>query len=411
MISLRKIFVILISCLAILGGVIIPIHAASAIDARAAMMVDADTGQVIYEQDADKQLPVASVSKLLTIAVIHDELRKNIITADTRVPVTPAIAAISNDPTYSSIGLAVGQSYSVIELLNAAMVKSADGATLALATAAGSSPDEFVLAMEKKAREIGLKKTRIINPTGLTNDEMKSFRSPNIAGNAENAMSARDVAILTRYLVRHYPALLQVTAQKKANFLITKGNVKRIANLNKMLPGGQYSVLGVTITGLKTGTSDKAGACFVSTGEYRGHQIITVVLHANGNNPDNRFVQTQRLYAMLKHDYRLEQVHLPQDVRQAAVTNGARRTVATRPTSVTIWGTRHLTSYTAFQELNPRLIDDQGRLRAPVRNHQCVGRLCLTSPQLKTVSGAPLTYPLRSAEAVPQGNFLQRLFN
>lgn len=93
------------------------------------MMVDADTGQVIYEQDADKQLPVASVSKLLTIAVIHDELRKNIITADTRVPVTPAIAAISNDPAYSSIGLAVGQSYSVIELLNAAMVKSADGAT------------------------------------------------------------------------------------------------------------------------------------------------------------------------------------------------------------------------------------------------------------------------------------------
>lgn len=162
------------------------------------MMVDADTGQVIYEQGADKQLPVASVSKLLTIAVVHDELQKNIITADSRVSVTPAIAAISNDPAYSSIDLAAGRSYPVIELLNAAMVKSADGATLALATAAGNSPDEFVLAMEKKAREVGLRKTSIVNPTGLTNSEMKSFRSPNIADNVENAMSARDIAILTR---------------------------------------------------------------------------------------------------------------------------------------------------------------------------------------------------------------------
>lgn len=375
------------------------------------MMVDADTGQVIYEQGADKQLPVASVSKLLTIAVVHDELQKNIITADSRVSVTPAIAAISNDPAYSSIDLAAGRSYPVIELLNAAMVKSADGATLALATAAGNSPDEFVLAMEKKAREVGLRKTSIVNPTGLTNSEMKSFRSPNIADNVENAMSARNIAILTRYLLRTYPALLQVSAQKKANFLITKGNVKRIANLNEMLPGGRYTVPGVTITGLKTGTSDNAGACFVSTGKYHGHQIITVVLHAGGHNPDNRFIQTQRLYAMLKHDYRLERVRLPQAVRQAVVTNGAKRTVATCPTTVTIWGTGRLTSYTASQELNPRLIDDQGRLRAPIRNHQRVGQLYLTSPHLKTVSGVPLIYPLRSTEVVPRGNFLQRLFN
>lgn len=374
-------------------------------------MIDAGTGQVIYEQNADKQLPIASVSKLLTIAVIHDELRQHVITADTRVPITPAIAAISNDPAYSSIGLVAGQSYPVIELLNAAMVKSADGATLALATAAGNSPDEFVLAMEKKTREIGLKKTSIVNPTGLTNGEMKSFRSPNVSDNAENEMSARDVAILTRYLVRVYPTLLQVSAQKKANFLITKGNVKRIANLNKMLPGGRYPVPGVTITGLKTGTSDNAGACFVSTGEYRGHQIITVVLHANGNNPDNRFVQTQELYAMLERDYRLEQVRLPRNVRQAPVTNGTRRTVATRPTSVTVWGTARLRSYTVSQELKPRLVDDRGRLRAPVRDYQHVGQICLTSPHLKTVSGAPLTYPLSSDETVPRGNFLQRLVN
>ena len=178
-----------------------------------------------------------------------------------------------------------------------------------------------------------------------------------------------------------------------------------------MLPGGQYTVSGVTITGLKTGTSDKAGACFVSTGEYCGHRIITVVLHANGSNPDNRFVQTQKLYALLKHDYRLKMVRLPQDVQQAAVANGTQRTITVSPKMVTVWETNRLKSYTVSQELRPQLIDNQGRLRAPVRDHQRLGQLCLTSPHLKTVSGAPLTYPLNSNEMVSRGNFLQRLFN
>ena len=158
----------------------LPVHAASKIDAKAAIMVDASTGQIIYEQNANQQLPIASITKLLTIAVVHDELQQHAITDNTKVTVTPDIAAISNDPNYSSIGLVSGQSYSVIELVNAAMVKSADGAVVALATADGNSLDEFVLKMEQKAHDIGLKKANIINPTGLTNSEMKSLSSSNV---------------------------------------------------------------------------------------------------------------------------------------------------------------------------------------------------------------------------------------
>lgn len=292
----------------------IPVYAQQKVDAKAAIMVDASTGQIIYEQNADQQLPVASISKLLTVAVIHDELQQHIITDYSKVKVTPDIAAISNDPSYSSIGLVSGQSYPVIELLNAAMVKSADGATLALATAAGSSPDEFTIKMNQKAKEIGLKKAKIVNATGLTNSEMKNLSSPNVAANAENEMSAKDVALLSSYVIHSYPAILQVTAQRKANFFINKNETKSVDNLNKMLPGSQYTVPGVKINGLKTGTSDKAGACFASTGTYKGRQIITVVLHANGNNADNRFVQTQNLYKMLKDDYYLQSIRLPNDV-------------------------------------------------------------------------------------------------
>ena len=387
-----------------------PVHASYKIDARAAIMVDASTGQIIYEQNADQQLPVASISKLLTVTVVHDELQQRAITDYSKVTVTPDIAAISNDPSYSSIGLASGQSYPVIELLNAAMVKSADGATVALATATGDSLDEFTLKMDQKATAIGLKKAKIINPTGLTNGEMKTLSSANVAKNDENAMSAQDVALLTQYLIHSYPQLLQVTAQKKASFAIPKNNTKSVENLNKMLPGDQYTVPGVKINGLKTGTSDHAGACFVSTGNYKGHQIITVVLHANGHNQDNRFIQTQKLYQMLKNDYRLQSIKLPKDVTNVKVNHGTKRQMPVTPHRLVIWSNRPLTDYTVSQNFNDHLTKNTQTIQAPIKKGQRIGSLRLTSAHLKTVSGEPLTYPLYSDETVRRGNFLARLF-
>ena len=388
----------------------LPAQAAIRIDAKAAIMIDASTGQIIYEQNANQQLPVASISKLLTIAVIHDELQQYAITDYTKVKVTPDIAAISNDPSYSSIGLVSGQSYSVIELLNAAMVKSADGATIALATATGDSPDDFTIRMEQKANAIGLKKAKIINPTGLTNSEMKTLSSTNASANDENEMSAKDVAVLARYLIHSYPAILQVTTQKKANFFITKNNTKSVDNLNKMLPGCQYTVPGVRINGLKTGTSDNAGACFVSTGTYKGHQIITVVLHANGDNKDNRFVQTQNLYKMLKNDYHLQNIKLPNDVINADIKHGTQNEITTNPRKLTIWSNKPLTTYTVSQNFNNKLTNNTQTLQAPVRQGQRIGSIKLTSSELKTVSGESLTYPLYSNQTVQKGNFLERIF-
>ena len=109
--------------------------------------------------------------------------------------------------------------------------------------------DKFVIKMDQKAHEIGLKKAKIINPTGLTNGEMKGLAYDNVPANAENEMSAKDVALLSRYLIQSYPAILQVTAQKKANFFITKDNT--VDNLNKMLPGEQYTVSGLKSMDLK----------------------------------------------------------------------------------------------------------------------------------------------------------------
>ena len=382
--------------------------ASGRIDASAAMMVDASTGQVLYAQNVNKKLPVASISKLLTVAVIHDELKQNAIMANTKVKVSSDIAAIANDPNYSAIGVQQGASYTVKELLNAAMVKSADGATLALASADGSSMEEFNLRMAQKAKEIGLKNYTIVNPVGLTNGDLKDLKLPQYSDKAENAMTARDVAILSRYLIRTYPPLLQVTAQKQANFFITKNKTVQATNLNKMLPGDQYAVKGVKIDGLKTGTSDAAGASFVSTGTYRGHRIITVVLHANGKNKDARFTATQELYDKLKQ-MPTSEITLPQRLHTQRVENGRQRTVSVQPRKISVWSDKVGNNYNLAVKLNRR--SKNNKVLAPVRNNERIGELELSSPEIQTVDHEPLSYTLYSSEQVPVGNFWQRLWH
>lgn len=382
--------------------------ASGRIDASAAMMVDASTGQVLYAQNVNKKLPVASISKLLTVAVIHDELKQNAIMANTKVKVSSDIAAIADDPNYSAIGVQQGASYTVKELLNAAMVKSADGATLALASADGSSMEEFNLRMAQKAKEIGLKNYTIVNPVGLTNGDLKDLKLPQYSDKAENAMTARDVAILSRYLIRTYPQLLQVTAQKQANFFITKNKTVQATNLNKMLPGDQYAVKGVKIDGLKTGTSDAAGASFVSTGTYRGHRIITVVLHANGKNKDARFTATQELYDKLKQ-MPTSEITLPQRLHTQRVENGRQRTVSVQPRKISVWGDKVGNNYNLAVKLNRH--SKNNKVLAPVRNNERIGELELSSPEIQTVDHEPLSYTLYSSEQVPVGNFWQRLWH
>lgn len=406
---MKKLFSFLITLIVTLG-IAGRVAASPLIDASAAMIVDASTGQVIYEQNPNKKLPVASISKLLTIAVIHDELKQNVITANSKVQVTPDVAAISNDPNYSSIGLQSGQSYTVRELVNAAMVKSADGATLALAMANGSSMEEFNLKLQQKAKEIGLKKCSIVNPVGLTNGDLKNLKLSQYSDKAENAMTASDVAILAQYLLKTYPAILQVTAQKNASFYIAKGKTVKEENLNKMLPGDKYTVRGGKIDGLKTGTSDAAGASFVSTGLYRGHRIITVVLHANGKDKDARFTATQQLYAMLKQTP-LREITLPKSMHQQKVANGNQRLVATKPQKITVWGDKPINRYNIAVKFNQRKQDRQGKLQAPVKKNERIGELEVSSSDIKTVNGEPLTYDLYSSEQVPRGNFWQRIWH
>lgn len=381
-----------------------PAHAAM-INSRAALMVDADTGQLIYQQNIDQKLPVASVSKLLTACVIEDEVAAHQLSWQQKIKISPAIVDVSNDKNYSAIGLHAGQSYTVRDLFVAMMVKSADGAALALATANGQSIKLFNAKMVKKAKQIGVNDATIVNSVGLRNCDLKKLTQRDIKKQTENTMTARDVAMITRYLIHHYPDVLQVTKRPQQSFTIAPGKVVVANNSNLMLSDSRYRVPNVAIDGLKTGTSDQAGACFVSTGVTQGHRIITVVLHANGGGKD-RFIQTQQLYRYLQSNVHPQKVTLNHQQAHPAIVRGTRSHVAVGVNSLTIWqGPKD--QYRLKIHYRQQLTNSEGQLVAPVKKDQRLGTATVKSKTIKTIDNKPLTVKLHSKQTVKR----QGLFN
>lgn len=133
------------------------------LDASAALAIDAKTGQILYSQNINQKLPIASISKLLTVMVIEDEINNHQLSWNTKIKINQKVAAIANDSEYSNVSLTQGQSYTVSDLVKAALIKSADGATVALAGALGDSTAQFNQKLQKKARQIGIKELKTSN--------------------------------------------------------------------------------------------------------------------------------------------------------------------------------------------------------------------------------------------------------
>ena len=212
-------------------------------------------------------------------------------------------------------------------------------------------------------------------------------------------------------MVKHYPSVLKVTSQPKAQFTIAKGKTKEVENLNKMLSGGKYTVDGVQIDGLKTGTSDAAGACFASTGIYQGHRLITVVFHATGKDKDARFTQTQKLYQYFIQNAHQQVLTLNKKQSQKRVSNGTKRMLTVGPHSFTVWQMQKTAQYTIQPRYYKHLTNHKARLNAPVKKGERLGTIAVTGSDIRTVDNKPLTIPLQSTETINRGNLWQRIWN
>lgn len=366
---------------------------AFSMDARAVYAIDAKTGQVLYQKNAVKKYPIASVIKILTLGVIEQDIRDHKLSWNQKIKITPAVAKMASDWRFSNVQLNKGEKYTVRQLVESMMLVSADGSTEALALADAGSTQAFNKKMQAFAKKAGVTDAKIYNMIGLPNSDLGKHRLKNVDKDAENLLSAKDVALISRYLVQKYPETLKITKKKFANFDVTQGQQYLMTNVNALLPQNGYAPQNWNIDGLKTGNTDRAGKCIVTTGTYNGHRVILVALKTKGDW-NNQSKMQQEFYNQLANDFQTVSVKKLSDIsskfNKVKITNGkdhkSVKLKLAKQTTVWLPKTQTLQQTKPTLEIKKQYRGKNGQLKAPVKKGQVIGYLKLHINGLPTMS-------------------------
>lgn len=249
---------------------------------KAGVVVDAQTGQVIADQNGTERLPIASTTKLITMYMVKEAIKSGKISLSQKVKVPEDVAAFSQDLSVANTPMTAEKTYTVQQLIDAMMVPSSNGAALLLANLLGGSQAKFEKMMEAKLESWGIAGVKIYSPSGLTNGDMKKFKDASAEDDVENEMSARELAVVARRLVVDFPDVLKTAQQKTVEFPAVSGGTETKNNTNELLGNETFDL---NWLGLKTGTTPNAGGNFVGVTKIQGRPVVSVVLNS-GDNAD-----------------------------------------------------------------------------------------------------------------------------
>ncbi|MFC4557444.1 D-alanyl-D-alanine carboxypeptidase family protein [Virgibacillus kekensis] len=241
-------------------------------DAKSAILMERDTGKILFNKNADEKLPPASMTKIMTLLLIMEALEEGKIKKNETITVSERAASMGG----SQIFLEAGEEMSVNDLLKGIAIASGNDASVALAERIAGSEEAFVKQMNKKADELGLKNTHFKNTTGLP---------------AKNHYStSHDMAVMAKELLK-YESITAYTSIYEDYLRKGKKNEFWLVNTNKLVkfyPG---------VDGLKTGYTNEAKYCLAATAEKNGMRVISVVMGADTTKERNAAVTQMLDYA------------------------------------------------------------------------------------------------------------------
>lgn len=224
-------------------------EAALSVGGKSAVLMEQETGTVLFEKNSHEKLAIASVTKIMTLLLVAEAIDGGIIKLDETVTASATAASMGG----SQIWLEQGEQMTVDELLKAATIVSANDACAALAEHLCGSIDSFVARMNERAAQLGMKDTKFLDCSGLSDDAYSS---------------AHDVALMARELMRH--TLIQKYTTVWMDTL--RDGKSQLVNTNKLVR--HYT----GTTGLKTGTTQEAGHCLCATATRNGISFVAVIL-------------------------------------------------------------------------------------------------------------------------------------
>ncbi|WP_242258623.1 D-alanyl-D-alanine carboxypeptidase PBP3 [Streptococcus thoraltensis] len=341
--------------------------------AEHAIAVEANTGKILYEKDATTPDAIASITKILTVYMVYQEIDKGNLTWDTEVEISDYPYQLTVNPEASNVPMEV-RKYKVRDLVNASMIASANSAAIALAEHIGGSEPKFVDMMSQQLKDWGIKDAKLVNASGLNNEVLGDHIYPGSKKTDENIMSAKDVAIITQHIIKDYPNIIKVSQQGSADF---DGSL--MTTHNYMLEDMPY--YRSSVDGLKTGTTKKSGASFVATSTENGMRIITVVLDADDADKDElaRFKATNEILDYILANYEKKTIlkkGQTVDDSKVSVRDGKVKTVKTiAAKDLTIIRPINQKSKIIFQS-------NQNELTAPVKSKTKVGNFIFKDKNL-----------------------------
>jgi D-alanyl-D-alanine carboxypeptidase (penicillin-binding protein 5/6) len=347
------------------------IPSAPQLAAKSYVLVDAASGKVLVENNGDQRLPPASLTKLMTAYIATLEIRKGQIGEQDMVTVSEKAWRTGGSRMFIQVGTQV----SVSDLLHGIIIQSGNDASVALAEYIAGSEEAFADLMNAAAERLGMSNSHFMNATGLPNPEHYS--------------SAHDMAILARAIINEDPNHYAIYSQKEFFW----NNIKQ-PNRNLLLWRDK------TVDGLKTGHTEEAGFCLVSSAVRDGARMITAVFGTNSETA--RAAETQKL---LTYGFRFFETRTfykqGQELAQAQVWKGSVRQVKAglaSDLSLTL-PKGQLDKLQAGMTLNPQLI-------APIAKGDVIGKV-----EVKLGDEVVQSTDLIALDAVEEGSFFRRLWD
>ena len=269
-------------------------------DARSCILMDGKTGAVLYEYNADEALPPASVTKVMTMLLVFEALEEGTLALNETVRISETAASMGG----SQIFLAPGEEMSVDDLLKGLIVSSANDAAVALAEAISGSEEAFVVRMNARAAELGMQNTHFENTNGLDDTT------------ENHVTSARDIAIMTKALIRHEKVFDYTTIWMDT----IRNGTFGLSNTNKLIRFYKGA------TGLKTGSTEKAKFCISATAERDGLSLIAVVMGSPTKESRNALAASLLDFGFANYGCYSSPSEAMNDIR---ITGGVGNTLAT----------------------------------------------------------------------------------
>ena len=345
----------------------VPVPAPPQVSAKNYLLIDFNSGQILAEKNADAQIEPASITKLMTSYVVYSEIETGRLSLDEKVTISEKAWRMGGSRMY----LEERSKVSVELLLKGLIIQSGNDASVALAEHVAGGEDAFVDLMNQYAAQLGMTATRYKNSTGWPDPE--------------HLTSARDIATLAKAFIKDFPEHYKGYAEK----VFTYNNIKQY-NRNKLLWRDK------SVDGLKTGHTESAGYCLVSSAKRADMRLISVVL-----GTDSEKARASVSQSLLNYGFRFYETHklyaAGETLNQSRVWGGDKEKVV-----LGLANDLHVTIPRGAYKQMDALMNVDANITAPFKKGSQLGevRIMLDEQQLSSV-------PLVALQRVEKGNFIQ----